>query len=337
MLARAGIAMLVTLIGGTAAPAQTDPRLITLEGTAATPGQSWRPRLQLFEHAEGRADRKRPVLYVHGATFSSENSVFFRFGGRSWADALNEKGLSVWGVDLAGYGRSEVYPDMKQAVPNDGEPLGRAAIASAQIERAVRAVIAETGAAKVSIVAHSWGTMAAGRFAGEHPELVDRLVLFGPVVQRRVLAGTQKLGPWRHLTVEEQKKRFVEDVPAGEPPILEQGDFPAWSALYLSLDETSASRAPPSVRTPNGPVADIMDAWSGNLAYEPGRIRAPTLIVRGEWDSLCRDGDVAWLRQALKGAPKVVDVKVPRATHLMHLETGRAALYAAANEFLTSN
>ena len=56
--------------------------------------------------------------------------------------------------------------------------------------------------------------------------------------------------------------------------------------------------------------------------------------MRGEWDSLCNDADVAWLRQALTGSPQVQDVKVAKATHLMHLENGRTALYAAANEFL---
>ena len=208
-------------------------------------------------------------------------------------------------------------------------PRARAAEAAEQIERAVRAILAETGAPKVSIIAHSWGTMAAGRFAGDHPELVDSLVLFGAVVRRDVMKGVPPLGTWRFLTVTEQKKRFVEEVPQGEPAVLTEADFPAWADLYLSLDPTSAARTPPSVRTPNGPIADIMSAWSGTLAYDPSRIKAPVLIVRGEWDSLCTDTDVAWLRQAPTGARRVADVKVPKATHLMHLERGRSALHAA--------
>jgi hypothetical protein len=52
--------------------------------------------------------------------------------------------------------------------------------------------------------------------------------------------------------------------------------------------------------------------------------------------SLCKDADVAWLRQALTRAPQVEDVKIPKATHLMHLESGRMALYAAAQEFLNA-
>jgi pimeloyl-ACP methyl ester carboxylesterase len=276
------------------------------------------------------------VLYIHGATFPAENSIFFKFGGASWADALNSAGFSVWGLDFAGFGRSESYPEMSAEEPPAGDPLGRVPDAVKQVDRAVRAIVAETGVAKVSIVAHSWGTMAAGRFAGDHPELVDRLVLFGPVVRREALMVIPPLGPWRFVTVEAQKRRFIEDVPQGEPGVLAETDFPAWSALYLKFDPTSASRTPPSVRTPNGPVADIMAAWSGALAYEPSRVKAPVLIVRGEWDSLCNDADVAWLKQALTGAARISDVKISKATHLMHLESGRTGLYTATTQFLNA-
>jgi len=309
-------------------------RVVTLAGAPASSREPWQPRLQLFEQTMGAARRERPVLYVHGATFPSESSIFFKFGGTSWADHLNAAGFSVWGLDFAGYGRSEAYPEMAADQPPPGEPLGRVGDAARQIERAVRAIIAETGAQTVSIVAHSWGTMAAGAFAGEHPELVDRLVLFGPVVRRETMDGVPPLGPWRFVTVAEQKKRFTEDVPEGEPTVLAEADFPAWAEQYLKSDPTSASRTPPSVKTPNGPAADIMSAWSGKLVYDPGRIKAAVAIIYGEWDSLCREADVAWLTAALAGAASVKDVKIAKATHLTHLETGRTALYDATVQFL---
>ena len=311
-------------------------RSITLAGTPAADGVSWAPRLQLFELSTPRSDRKRPVLYVHGATFASENSIFFKFGGASWADALSSAGFSVWGLDFAGYGRSERYPAMGLDAAPAGEPLGRAPAAARQIERAVRTIVAETGAARISIIAHSWGAMPASLFAGEHPDEVDRLALFAPIVRRTLTAPPPALGPWRFLTVEEQRKRFVEDAPAGEPAVLCEADFPAWADLFLESDPTGSSCRPPSVKTPNGPLADILDAWSGTLAYDPARVGSPTLIVRGAWDTLCTDADAAWLAGALEASPDVSDVKIPRATHLMHLETGRTALYAASIEFLTN-
>ncbi len=319
--------------GGSAAVAETELQSFNLRGAPATAGQPGQPGLALMVQSAGEV-RGTPVLYIHGATFPAENSIFFRFDGRSWADALNGAGFSVWALDFAGYGRSERYSEMMHDTPPEGAPLGRAPEAAHQIERAVRAIMDNTGAAKVSIIAHSWGTIAAGKFAGDYPELVDRLVLFGPVAQRKTLGGVPPLGPWRFITVEEQKTRFMEDVPEGEAQVLIEDDFPVWAALYLKADKTSALRTPASVKTPNGPVADLMSAWSGNMPYDPARITAATLIVRGAWDSVCNDGDVAWLKRALQNSPEVRDVKIPKATHLMHLETGRDALYKAATRFL---
>jgi pimeloyl-ACP methyl ester carboxylesterase len=312
-------------------------RAVSLPGTAASATASWLPALLLREQTPAGADRQRPVLYIHGATFPSANSMMFRFDGVSWADELNKAGRSVWALDFAGFGGSEFYPEMAQPTPPAGEPLGRAPEAAAQIERAVRAILAETGATRVSIVAHSWGTIAAGLFATQRPELVDRIVFFGPVVRREIMKGVPPLGTWRFLTVEEQHKRFVEDVPAGEPPVLLDRDFAEWSALYLKSDPSSGTRTPPSVRTPNGPVADIMAAWSGSLAYDPALIKSPVAIVRGEWDGLCRDADAEWLLAALTSAPQKTDTKIAKATHLMHLEENRGDLYRAAINFLQAN
>jgi pimeloyl-ACP methyl ester carboxylesterase len=148
------------------------------------------------------------------------------------------------------------------------------------------------------------------------------------------MKGVPPLGPWRYLTIEEQHKRFVEDVPAGEPPVLLDRHFVEWSALYLKSDPSSGTRAPPSVKTPNGPVADIMAAWSGSLAYDPALIKSPVAIVRGEWDGLCKDADAAWLLAAMTAAPQKTDTKIAKGTHLMHLEESRGELYQTSIKFL---
>ena len=256
-------------------------RTITLPGTVASTRTLWQPTLLLHEQTSPNSRRHRPVLYIHGGTFPSANSMMFEFDGMSWADAMNGAGFSIFALDFAGFGASEFYPEMSQPTPPVAEPNGRAPAAAVQIERAVRAILAEAGATRVSIIAHSWGTMPTGLFATQYPELIDRLVFFGPVVRREILKGVPPLGPWRFLTVEEQRKRFTEDVPKGHPPVLLDRHFEQWSALYLTSDPSSITRSPPSVKTPNGPVADIMAAWSGSLAYDPALITSPLAVVRG--------------------------------------------------------
>lgn len=318
-------ALLGMMTGGPAAASAAEHRLRGSPREAV----DWKPELLVREQRPANGLRARPVLYVHGSTFPSALSVMFKFGGRSWADDLNDAGFDVFGLDFAGYGGSGRYPD----TPGK-EARGGADEAAEQIERAVRFIMKETGARRVSIIAHSWGTVAAGRFAGVHPELVDKLVFFGPIAQREGPASQEPIPTYNFVTTEAQHARFIVSVPAGESPVLMERDFPAWAQTYLDSDPESRTRTPPSVKVPAGPDADLAQAWSGRLPYDPALVQAPTLIVRGAWDPITTDADASWLKQALSRSPKVEDVIVPRATHLMHLEEGRIALYAATRAFL---
>lgn len=312
----------------------TQDRTHILEGASGSAHKPWRPSLLIREQTPENARAGQPALYVHGATFPSANSFMFRFDGVSWADELNRAGFPAWGFDFAGFGGSERYPEMEPDEPPAGEPLCHASDAARQIERIVRYVLSATGASKVSIIAHSWGTMAAGLFASEHPEFVARLVFFGPVLRRETITDMPAFGPWRLITVEQQHKRFVEDVPAGHPPILLDRHFQTWSETYLRSDPTSGTRSPPSVKTPNGPLADVMATWSGRMKYQPAEIRRPVMVVRGEWDSLCTDEDVAGFMSSLANTSEKRDVTIARATHLMHLEESREELHRVSAEFL---
>ncbi|UFX42443.1 alpha/beta hydrolase [Bradyrhizobium sp. 41S5] len=301
---------------------------ISLEDHLTLPGSD---DTLLLRHWPGAGD---PVLYVHGATFPSSLSVGYRFGGRSWADDLNAASFDVWGFDFTGFGGSSRPRPM--SMPASGVlPLGRAPEAANQVGAVVDHIRKVRAGAPVHIVAHSWGTMAAGRFAADRPDAVGRLVLFGPIVRRELqgLPRPESIGAWREVTIADQLKRFVEDVPPSHSPVLIEPDLAEWGPAYLASDAGATGRNPPAVRIPNGPQADIIAAMSGQLAYDPRRVQAPTLIVRGEWDNLCQDADAAWLTHAL-GASRKADVVVPRATHLMHLEHGREGLFAATTGWL---
>jgi pimeloyl-ACP methyl ester carboxylesterase len=91
---------------------------------------------------------------------------------------------------------------------------------------------------------------------------------------------------------------------------------------------------PSRVKNPSGAFQDIYDARAGELAYDPARIRAPVAIIRGEWDGMCPDADARWLFDAFSASPLRRDIKIARATHLMHLEENRFALYRETETFL---
>jgi pimeloyl-ACP methyl ester carboxylesterase len=284
---------------------------------------------------EPRGHCARPVLYVHGATFPSGLSIAHRFDGFSWRDALCAAGFDVWGLDFHGFGHSDRYPEMEDA-PDAHAPLCRTEDASAQLEAAVCFIRREAHAASLSIIAHSWGSMPTCQFAGRHPTQVERLVLFGPIARRppRRYEAPPRAPAWRIVSPEDQWARFIEDVPPQTPPVLSRAHFEAWEARYLESDPNSRTRKPPSVKIPTGPFLDILKAWHGQLAYDPALVQAPVAIVRGAWDGLIPDEDARWLFDAFCRAPVKRDIKIDRATHLMHLEAMRFALYSESINFL---
>jgi pimeloyl-ACP methyl ester carboxylesterase len=188
----------------------------------------------------------RPVLYVHGATFPSALSIAHRLDGYSWRDALCEAGFDVWGFDFHGYGYSDRYPAMNEA-PQANPPLCRTQDASEQLEAVVRFILSWHGLPSLSLISHSWGSMPAGRFAGRHPTMVDRMVLFGAIARRppRRYEKPPAAPAWRIVTVEDQWARFVEDVPPHEQPVLSRAHFDEWSERYLDSDPDSRNEIRP--------------------------------------------------------------------------------------------
>lgn len=287
-------------------------------------------KLMLHHYPGPSAEAKRgTVLYVHGATFPAELSVGFKFDNWSWADDLQSAGFDVWALDFAGFGGSDPYTEP----PEDAIP-GRCGAAVRRIEAVLHEILACSSEAKVSIVAHSWGTIPAGAFAASHPDPVARLVLFGPIAKRQGTVDTTAMPASYRVSIEDQYQRFTEDVPEGEPPVLSNAHFADWAVAYLATDKSSGDVNPPAVLVPSGPAADIRDAWSGHFPYDPAQIVCPALIVRGEWDSLTQDADAAWLSGNLSRVANVQDIKIARATHLAHLEAGRFDLYKACRDFL---
>ncbi|MGA3401607.1 MAG: alpha/beta fold hydrolase [Acetobacteraceae bacterium] len=274
------------------------------------------------------------ALYVHGGTFPSALSIAHRFDGESWRDTLCAAGFHTWGLDFHGFGAlSDGYPEM--ADPADAHaPLGRVDSASQQLETAVRFICNYHRAPQISLIAHSWGTMVAGHLAGRCPALIHRMVFFGAIASRPARPADTQLPAWRLISLRDQWDRFVADVPAGAPAVLSRRHFDAWGERYLDADPASRTRSPPAVKTPCGAFQDIFDAWAGRLAYDPGLVRAPVILIRGAWDSYCTDADALWLFEALTASPLRRDVKIARATHLLHLEENRYALYREAQAFL---
>lgn len=316
------------------------PRRETLQLRAAG-----RPRIALQRQRAGTgADAHLGhVIYVHGSTFGADLSVFFPLDGRSWADALCDAGLDVWGFDFTGYGGSDGYAQC------EGAPAGGLREVLPQLHRVVQAVV-ERGAGKpLHLLGHSWGATVAAAYMAWLSRLEERvpaprvasLVLFAPIAARTASApapggyvlGAADAASHYQLTAWAQYRRFIEDVPRGTPQLFAEAHFEAWSRAFLAGDAGAARRTPPAVLTPAGPQQDVRALWSGQALYDAGAVTAPVLLVRGAWDSVCGDADARRLLDALGSRDKACET-LPGATHLMHLESGRGPLYNTVNAFL---
>src|SRR5262249_23535421 len=160
-----------------------------------------------------------------------------------------------------GYGNSSRYPEMDEPAASRGA-LGRAPECARQVASAVEFIRKHQRIERVSIIAHSWGTMTAGLFASEHPDRLDRLGFFGPIAIGH--NGMPQHSPaWQCVTSEYQWNRFQVDVPKQQQPVFPHKEYDPWIAAYLTTDSSSGDRTPPSVKVPSGPFADIAAAWSG--------------------------------------------------------------------------
>jgi pimeloyl-ACP methyl ester carboxylesterase len=295
-------------------------------------GDSDEPSL-LVRRLEGPGS---PVLYVHGATFPSSLSVAYRFGGRSWMDELGAAGFDIWAFDFAGFGGSERPRGMKDDA--NGPPIGCTPDAARQIERVVDHIVATTHHKRVSLIAHSWGSIPACLYATRFRQRIDKICLFAPVVPRDTpnRPSANVVARWRLVTIAQQLARFTEDLPAGHAPVLIDPTLGAWGPAYLASDPDAEMRVPPAVKIPAGPASDIALTRSGALQYRPENIVPPTLVVRGEWDSVSTEADAQWLVSRVS-APRKLAITIPKGTHLMHLEYSRERLFAAVRDFLSED
>ena len=127
--------------------------------------------LHLERYIEQDGQSKKPILFVHGVTFSS-HEFDVNYKDYSLARYFAKHGYEVWLLDIAGFGHSEA---VKDGFMPDSD------YAAEDIEAAVRCILARNNLSSMDVLGWSWGTVTSGRFAAHHPELVHRLVLYAPI------------------------------------------------------------------------------------------------------------------------------------------------------------
>ena len=168
------------------------------------------------------SDPQKNILLIHGVTYSS-HEFDVDYEDYSLVRRLAREGYAVWRLDIAGFGQSE-------AVENGFLPDSD--YAAEDINAAVKEIVKESGEDRIDILGWSWGTVTVSRFAAKHPEHVNRIVLYAPII-----SGIGKYevnedfhhNTWEHAADDFQKDQYGRfDTEITDPVVIEMFCSGCW-------------------------------------------------------------------------------------------------------------
>ncbi|MBZ0169704.1 Alpha/beta hydrolase fold protein [Candidatus Methylomirabilis lanthanidiphila] len=290
--------------------------------------------------------KENVVLFVHG--IPGPGSVIFDLAvpGYSWLEYAAERGFDAFTLDIRGFGRSTRPTEMKE-LPYQNLPIVRTDQVMRDLDVAVDFIRSKRKVEKVNIIGYSIGASWSALYATLHPEKVGKLVMYGAIYGRNstfVSAFGDPTNPDRP-NLEMGAYRYL-----GRKELLDQWDgwiklelqdewrdrevIDAWIDALLGSDPTAKQRSPESVQVPNGPYIDWHEIHAGRSLFDPARIKAPTMIVRGSAEELITNEAADELLQRLTSAPSKRRLDIGDSTHYAVLEKNRLQLYRGVQNFL---
>lgn len=336
--------MLIALAAGAAHAVEADSPALRAKAaelvTAHVNIDSDTPGIELYlrnkRPRDWKPSAKRTLLFVHGATYPAETAFDLQLDGLSWMDYIAAHGWDVWLVDVRGYGRSTRPPEMQQPADRNA-PIVTTDVAIRDISSAVDYILRTRGLPRLNLMGWSWGTTTMGGYAAANNDKVEKLVLFAPVWLRDTplqLAGQGPLGAYRTVAKDAAKARWLRGVPENKVDgLIPPGWFEDWADATWATDPES--KASGLLRAPNGVIHDVMSYWfQGKPLYDPGKIRAPTLIVHAEWDQDTPTHMAQAVFSLLENAPARRFVQIGEGTHTVIMERNRMQLFREVQLFL---
>lgn len=281
---------------------------------------------------------ERTVLFVHGSTYPAHTAFDLQLGGMSWMDYIAQRGYDVYLLDVRGYGRSTRPKEMSLS-PEANPPIVRTDTAVKDISAVVDFILKRRNITKLNLLGWSWGTTQMASYTVQNPAKVERLVLYAPqwirTTAQLIQSGPGPLPAYRMVRKDQALGRWLNGVPEDKKAsLIPAGWFDQWADATWATDPEGAKMNPPTLRAPNGTLADTAEFWAlGKAYYDPAKITVPTLIVGAEWD---RDNP-AYMRQALfpllVNSPNKRYVELAEGTHTIMMEKNRLQLFEAVQAF----
>ncbi len=262
-----------------------------------------------------------PVLFlVHGSSNSARSSYDLSVPGKGEYSLMNVfagYGYDVWTMDHDGYGHS--------GSSGDSSDIASGVV---DLKAAVPVVVKETGRSKIHFYGTSSGAIRAAAYAQAEPERVDRLLLCAftyrghgaaEIARRQQRVAELRASPRRKRDAAMIRSIFSRD---GHPEFYDPAVAEAIIAAEMKFGDT----------IPSGTYLDM----AANLPLvDPAKVRAPVLMIRGEFDGNSTDDDLLeFFRQLPNGDRQFVIL--PQVAHSAGYSNNRHLLWYAMRNFLAA-
>lgn len=233
------------------------------------------------------------VIFLHGGTWSGKPNFDLQFEDYSTMEHFAGAGWDTFAVDARGYGPS---------TDPEGESWSEASDAATDLLAVVRHIQEIRKVKRVHLVGWSWGSQVAALFAQRHPELTERVVLYGTRWQALEGAPDAPEERFRTSTIDDASTDFIEG--CYDPALVD-----VYAKAAIEADPVS----------PNGVFRDYFE---GLPIIEPEALTVPVLLICGEHEAVFSMEDLAPLFTAIAVTDKQLAV-IPGGGHAVHLEKGR--------------
>jgi pimeloyl-ACP methyl ester carboxylesterase len=260
---------------------------------------------------------------------------------------LAARGWRNFALDVRGYGRSLPSKTL-DAPPDANVPYARLADAVDDLTSGVEFVLQKTGSDKVNIISFSWGSVVSCVYAEDNSHLVERLVLYAPLYAEvneswidRIADPNDRtrvnptLGSYRWVRQSDFLSRWDADIPDGAE-VKDYRDEEVSTAILRSLakaDPASNGGRELSFRAPSGALVDLFEIFGGRPLFNPQRITAKTLVIRGSDDTTSTDTDALKLFHML-GTLRKRFITISPGSHFLCVERNAQDLFREIDLFL---
>ena len=269
-------------------------------------------RLFLFEkRARDCGNEAGTILFVHGSSMAGQPTFDLHVDGRpdsSVMDWFARRGFDCWCVDMEGYGRSGKDRDNNAPIAQGAEDC----LAAARYIEHLR------GARTLLVYGISSGALRAALFAQSHPERVARLALDAMVWTGEgspTLADRRKkLADFKAKNRRPIDKAFIHSIFARDHPgTADEAVIDAFAEAVVALDSSV-------------PIGTYVDMCENLPVVDPAKIKAPTLIMRGQWDGIASLPDLLAFFAKLPNPDKHFAI-MPGVSHCSFQQKNYALVY----------